>query len=540
MSSTLDATDIESMQFITGSTSGGRVEGNSTMPRWKRKQMEREKLSNGPLTPTKTNIRPLKNKTFATKTSSCLSVDRSAGKNKRQICDRFIPNRSDMDMDLSSFRANNVEAPKSSNQQIASQEEIEAEQSRQELGRGMGIASPSKSRILSFSEKAPAPKAGYHDAINMMWTKTSRRSKTKRNLLNRVIPDAPEKVLDAPELMNDYYLNLVDWNSNSVLGVALSQTVYLWDATSGSIVELMSLEGESDYVSSVSWIQSGGNVLAVGTSNNTVELWDVNQKRRLRTMDGHHERVGVMSWNNHVLTSGSRDTMIIDHDVRVQNHVVNTYKGHSQEVCGLTWNADGTRLASGGNDNLCAIWDCRRTQQTANMPTVTRPTYSLTDHTAAVKALAWCPHQRNLLATGGGTADKCIKLWNTNRGKLVNSIDTGSQVCSLLWSPDQKELLSGHGFSEFQLALWKVGGSGKMSKLKELKGAQGHQGRVLSLCGGQQGMVCSAGADETLRFWNIFGGRSRDGSKKKKSETIRGTLNPAYVSRRVSSRMMLR
>ena len=538
MSSTLDAVDIESMQFVTGSTSGGKVEGNSTMPRWKRKQMEREKLSNGPLTPTKINIRSHTPKSHASQPRSCLSVERSAGKSKRQVCDRFIPNRSDMDMDLSSFRATGVDA--SSEKEVVSQEEIEAQQFRQELGRGMGIQTPSKSRILSFAEKAPAPKAGYHDAINMMWTKNSTRSKTKRSLINRVIPDAPDKVLDAPEMMNDYYLNLVDWNCNNVLGVALSQTVYLWDAASGNIVELMSIDGEDQYVSSVSWIQSGGNVLAVGTSKNTVELWDVNQKRRLRTMDGHQERVGVMSWNNHVLTSGSRDTSIIDHDVRVQNHVVNTYKGHSQEVCGLTWNADGNKLASGGNDNLCAIWDRRRAEQSADVPAVTRPTYRLTDHIAAVKALAWCPHQQNLLATGGGTADKCIKLWNTNRGKLVNSLDTGSQVCSLLWSPDQKELLSGHGFSEFQLALWKVGGSGKMTKLKELKGAQGHQGRVLSLCGGAQGMVCSAGADETLRFWNIFGGRSRDGSKKKKSGPVRGTLNPAFVSRRVSSRMMLR
>ena len=539
MYSTLDAVDIESMQFVTGSTLGGKVEGNSTMPRWKRKQMEREKLSNGPLTPTKINIRSRTPKSHASQPRSCLSVERSTGKNKRQVCDRFIPNRSDMDMDLSSFRATSIDA-KSTDKEVVSQEELEAQQFRQELSRGMGLQTPGKSRILSFSEKAPAPKAGYHDAINMMWTKSSTRSKTKRNLINRVIPDAPEKVLDAPEMMNDYYLNLVDWNCNNVLGVALSQTVYLWDAASGNIVELMSIDGEDNYVSSVSWIESGGNVLAVGTSKNTVELWDVNQKRRLRTMDGHQERVGVMSWNNHILTSGSRDTAIIDHDVRVQNHVVNTYKGHSQEVCGLTWNADGTKLASGGNDNLCAIWDRRRAEQSSDMPAVTRPTFRLTDHIAAVKALAWCPHQQNLLATGGGTADKCIKLWNVNRGKLVNSIDTGSQVCSLLWSPDQKELLSGHGFSEFQLALWKVGGSGKMTKLKELKGAQGHQGRVLSLCGGAGGMVCSAGADETLRFWNIFGGRSRDGGKKKKSAPVRGTLNPRFVSRRVSSRMMLR
>ena len=75
-------------------------------------------------------------------------------------------------------------------------------------------------------------------------------------------------------------------------------------------------------------------------------------------------------------------------------------------------------------------------------------------HQAAVKALAWCPFERNVLASGGGTADRCIKLWNSANGACLNSVDTGSQVCSLLWSKHQKELVSSHGFSQNQLCLW--------------------------------------------------------------------------------------
>ena len=58
--------------------------------------------------------------------------------------------------------------------------------------------------------------------------------------------------------------------------------------------------------------------------------------------------------------------------------------------------------------------------------------HRMTAHAAAVKALAWCPFQSNLLASGGGTADRSIKFWNTHTGALLNSIDTGSQVC---WRP---------------------------------------------------------------------------------------------------------
>lgn len=45
-----------------------------------------------------------------------------------------------------------------------------------------------------------------------------------------------------------------------------------------------------------------------------------------------------------------------------------------------------------------------------------------------LQALAWCPFQSNLLASGGGTADRCIKTWNTHTGALLNSVDTKSQV----------------------------------------------------------------------------------------------------------------
>ncbi len=45
----------------------------------------------------------------------------------------------------------------------------------------------------------------------------------------RDIPQQPEKVLDAPELLDDYYLNLLGWNSQNVLSIALGSSVYLWN-----------------------------------------------------------------------------------------------------------------------------------------------------------------------------------------------------------------------------------------------------------------------------------------------------------------------
>ena len=62
------------------------------------------------------------------------------------------------------------------------------------------------------------------------------------------------------------------------------------------------------------------------------------------------------------------------------------------------------------------------------------PVHKFLDHKAAVKAVAWSPHQHGLLVSGGGTADRTIKFRNTHTGETVKSYNVGSQVCNLMFS----------------------------------------------------------------------------------------------------------
>jgi cell division cycle protein 20 (cofactor of APC complex) len=75
--------------------------------------------------------------------------------------------------------------------------------------------------------------------------------------------------LDAPDLVDDYYLNLLDWSSDNVLAVCLAQTVYLWNAVSGEIQQLFDTENDNDIVTSISWMK-GNSVLAIGTSSKQI------------------------------------------------------------------------------------------------------------------------------------------------------------------------------------------------------------------------------------------------------------------------------
>lgn len=61
------------------------------------------------------------------------------------------------------------------------------------------------------------------------------------------------QVLDAPELEDDFYLNLVDWSSENVLAVGLSSSVYLWSASSSDVTRLCNLAPEGNSITSVAW-----------------------------------------------------------------------------------------------------------------------------------------------------------------------------------------------------------------------------------------------------------------------------------------------
>ena len=83
-----------------------------------------------------------------------------------------------------------------------------------------------------------------------------------------------------------------------------------------------------------------------------------------------------------------------------------------------------------------------------------------------------------------------------------------AQVCQLQWSRHEREILSAHGFSQNQLCLWKYPSMVKMGELS------GHTSRVLHLTQSPDGTtVVSGAADETLRFWRIFGDTQDKSSK---------------------------
>ena len=304
-----------------------------------------------------------------------------------------------------------------------------------------------------------------------------------------------------------------------VLAIALYDSVYLWNASNDSSEELMTTDDDA-IVTSLSWAHEG-RYMAIGTSDALVQIWDVERLKRVCTLSDHDGRVTCLAWNGPLLSSSGHHT-ILHHDVRAGDRIVGELQGHNQAVVGLKWSPAGNQLASGGNDDLLNIWDDRYASSSCSFCDM--PVHRLEQHQAAVRALAWCPWKRNLLASGGGSDDCMIRFWDSGTGTCINAIDTQAQVCALQWSTRGKQLISSHGFSpasqpilNYRLghlilwdAQWVAEGpnSGHDSTSHQrgriLAETTGHNARVLHMAQSHDGSsMATAAADDMLHIWKL-------------------------------------
>ena len=162
-----------------------------------------------------------------------------------------------------------------------------------------------------------------------------------------------------------------------------------------------------------------GQQLASGGNDNALCIWD-SHFRLLHRLNAHQVRGGVCPQCDNNLcprpSMTSLDKLFVLPAFRllpsIRVQLVSGGGGHTVMAVVLIKVASVCRHS--------AAW-----QKTLQQAEATPCTFCLQ---AAVKAVAWCPFQSNLVATGGGTADRCIKFWNTHTGACLSTIDTGSQV----------------------------------------------------------------------------------------------------------------
>ena len=355
------------------------------------------------------------------------------------------------------------------------------------------------SRRQTYNSNKGTPEPAFSMLIhpnNTVLTKNGINLKTNKKIAlpksNRTIPEKPIRVLDAPGLKNDFYLNLLDWGESDLLAVVLNTNVFLWNANNHSVSSLLTTP-ENNTITSVSWMKTDPYVLATGNEEGFVSIYDVQKEKKIRDVHRHTDRVGRLVWNGYSLTSGSRDNQIIISDIRSKKSIIQL-SGHSQEICGLKWNNTGKQLASGGNDNNLFVWEPQHNNR--------YPMWKFNDgHNSAIKALSWSPYDSNILVSGGGVSDRCLKFWDTSNGQVLSTKKTSSQICNIYWSKFTNEIVTTHGLmSQNHITIWS-----SYPELNPVSTLYGHTERVLYLTASPDGsQIVTGSGDETIRFWSIF------------------------------------
>ena len=360
------------------------------------------------------------------------------------------------------------------------------------------VRSLASSRVTAAILAAPAPLAPAS-------TKLLATPRIPPRRINRV----PTKVLDAPALGDDFYASLLDWSSTNVVAVALGRNVYSWNGATSAVSPLVELPVGAS-ASSVAWSDRAAHV-AVADVTGGVCLLDAATHSTVRSYADHKGRVGALAWAGPLLATGGKDRAIVLRDVRSPRIAESVLKSaHASDVTGLKWAPDWRSLASGGADHLVHIWDASLARPRGGSGSVaglvgdsdaSGPRQTIRGHRGVVKGLAWSPHTAGLLASGGGIADRSIRITDILGGRdlVPLPVDTGSQIGGLVWSTTTDELASVHGAPDNCLSLWRARSLGRIASLT------GHTARViyLSLSPDGESVVTGAG-DESLRFWSVF------------------------------------
>uniref|UniRef100_A0A7S3R0F2 Katanin p80 WD40 repeat-containing subunit B1 homolog n=1 Tax=Dunaliella tertiolecta TaxID=3047 RepID=A0A7S3R0F2_DUNTE len=202
--------------------------------------------------------------------------------------------------------------------------------------------------------------------------------------------------------------------------------VNLW--TIGTQTRTLSLHGHQSPVESVTF-DNHEEVVAAGAASGSIKVFDLDQAKVTRALNGHKSNVLSLEFGNLGLLSGSMDTNIKLWDLRTKE-AVHTFKGNKAGVTHVHFSPDSKWVASGAMDGSVKIYDVG-TQ---------RVIQEFSQHTHAITGLEFHP-QEYLMASS--SADKTVKVWDLETmGMIAQTPPETTGVRSMTFHPDGTHLFS--------------------------------------------------------------------------------------------------
>lgn len=239
---------------------------------------------------------------------------------------------------------------------------------------------------------------------------------------------------------------------------------------------LRAIEGHTELVTSLAFAPDG-EMLASGSSDETVKLWDPSSGKLLRTLE-QHESLSNVAFAPHgkTLASSGYKTKLWDAN---SGKLLRTL---ATNMAGLAFAPDGEIVAGGGMDTTVDLWDVTSGKMVRMLQT---------GRATNVLSVAFAPHDRTM---AGGGWDGTIMVWDATTWEPVRTLQGDVKIYSLAFAPKGAILASGN--DDATVKLWDVT-SGKLVRTLE-----GHSSSIVVVAFSWDGRLLASKSADTIRLWS--------------------------------------
>ncbi|MGL4377857.1 MAG: CHAT domain-containing protein [Microcoleaceae cyanobacterium] len=297
---------------------------------------------------------------------------------------------------------------------------------------------------------------------------------------------------------------------NIMASGSLDKTIKLWNLQTGEL--LHTLTGHSTAIISLAF-SPDGNTLASASNmellnGGTIKLWNVNTGNLIETLGSSpiSLRTSCLAFSpdGQTLASGQIGVTALSSIINLWNlatkKITAKLRGHGWEVNSIAFSTDGQILVSGAMDCSIKVWNWHREKllYTLNRPEPDEWVASMVSWFDSSLGMILCVaiSPDNLMIASCGS-DQPIKLWNAQTGKEVRTLTEHTDtVYSLSFSPDGKTLASGSADNTIKIWNFHTG---------ELLQTLEHLGPVKSVAFSSVDAktLVSGSADNTIKIWRL-------------------------------------
>ncbi|MBD2494271.1 WD40 repeat domain-containing protein [Nostoc sp. FACHB-280] len=293
-------------------------------------------------------------------------------------------------------------------------------------------------------------------------------------------------------------------NSQLLASGSDDKTIKLWNPNTGAL--LRTLTGHKEQIKSIV-ITPDAQTLISTSFDNTIKFWNTQTGEQIRTIG---EKTGVRAMlltpDGQTLISGSGDTTIKFRNLKTRkiDRILKV------EATALAISRDGKTLYSGGeNGGKIRVWNMLTGKEIRSFtPPLPKKEDLITGTEKASSPITLAVSNDGKMLLSGGYDDsfqsagvrttdgKSFKAWNLNTGKLIHNFSLGSSIDALVISPDSKTFITG-GLGRSIIVRDIITGKSVLELL-------GHGGGIYGLALSSDGQTLYSGSgDKSVKVWQI-------------------------------------